>query len=146
VFVFGQTWQTSQTMKLELIRTYFPKGTNGTLFLDGIKLCYCIELPWHNNNPSISCIPEGTYELKKRYSPKHQWHVIVTKVPGRQYILIHAANDAIKELKGCIAPVSELTAPGKGNKSRVVVAKLYAHIFDALEKMEPVFLTIKSEK
>ena len=32
-------------MKLELIRTYFPEGTNGILLLDGVVLCATIELP-----------------------------------------------------------------------------------------------------
>ena len=131
-------------MKLELIRTYFPDGTNGEIFLNGIKLCYAIELPWLNNQNRISCIPEGTYEMMKRYSPKHGWHLILMNVPKRQLILIHAANDAVKELKGCIAPVSLLTAEGKGINSRAALAKFNTAVFAALKKKETVFLTIKS--
>ena len=131
-------------MKLELIRTYFPDGTNGIIFLNGKILCYSIELPWHNNLSRISCVPEGTYELVKRYSPSHKWHLLLNNVPNRQLILIHAANNARKELKGCIAPVSLLTAEGKGINSRVALAKLNAAVFAALEKKETIFLIIKS--
>lgn len=121
-------------MKLELIRTYFPNGTNGTIFLNGKILCYSIELPWHNNLSRISCVPEGTYELVKRYSPTHKWHLHLNNVPNRQLILIHAANDAMKELKGCIAPVSILTGAGKGSQSRNALAKINAIVFPALDK------------
>lgn len=39
---------------------------------------------------------------------------MVKAVAGRSFILIPPANDAQKELRGCIAPVSILTAEGKG--------------------------------
>ena len=93
-------------MKPELIRTYFAEATNGILLLDGAAICPTIELPWKNNEPRISCIPEGIYRLLKRYSPHHIWHLELQDGPGRQLILIHAANDALHELQGYIAPVS----------------------------------------
>jgi hypothetical protein len=37
----------------------------------------------------------------------------ILNVPGRKYILIHPANEVLRELKGCIAPV-RLTGAGKG--------------------------------
>lgn len=129
-------------MKLELIRTYYPNGTNGQILLNGDKLCSTIELPWKNNASQISCIPEGEYELRKRYSTKFGWHLLLMDVPGRQYILIHPANDAVKELKGCIAPVSFLTGEGKGNESRKALEKLKGVVFPVLEKGEMVKLVI----
>jgi hypothetical protein len=36
-------------MKLELIRTYYPKGTNGKILYEGRLMTYTIELPWKNN-------------------------------------------------------------------------------------------------
>jgi hypothetical protein len=38
----------------------------------------------------------------------------ILNVPGREYILIHPADEALRELKGCIAPVRLLTGAGKG--------------------------------
>lgn len=89
-------------MKLELIRTYDPEGTNGKILYEGRLVTYTIELPWKNNQARVSCIPEGTYELVKRWSPKFGRHWKVMDVPGRKDILIHPANEALRELKGCI--------------------------------------------
>ena len=133
-------------MKLELIRTYYPDGTNGELLLNGDRLCSTIELPWKNNEPKVSCIPEGEYELKKRYSKKFGEHFILVNVPERSYILLHPANDALKELKGCIAPVSFLTGEGKGSQSRTALQKLSEAINPELTKGNKILLIIQSKK
>ena len=132
-------------MELELIRTYFPNGTNGEILFNGSRICSSIELPWKNNEHQVSCIPEGRYELKKRYTAERGEHLILVNVPGRQLILIHAANDAKKELQGCIAPVSILIAEGKGSQSRIALAKVNAIAIPELGKKKQVFLTIKSK-
>jgi hypothetical protein len=106
-------------MELVLKRTYYPSGTNGTIYMDGVKICHSIELPWLDNKPQRSCIPEGKYELKKRWSPKYGHHYWLQDVPGRAFILIHPANNAKKELHGCIAPVLYLAGEGRGSYSRM---------------------------
>src|SRR5258705_13635994 len=111
-------------MELKIIRTYFPNGANGELLLNGERVCSTIELPWKNNQPRISCIPEGRYELRDRYTHRFGKHFIVLNVPERSYILVHAANDALKEIKGCIAAVTTLTGEGRGILSRQALAKL----------------------
>jgi hypothetical protein len=128
-------------MDLELIRRYDPDGTNGALKL---VVCNTIELPWLRNQRNISCIPEGRYELKKRVTKKRGQHLLVLNVKGRDGILIHSANDARKELRGCIAPVTTLTGPGKGSQSRLANERLKALVLEALERNEKVFITIKS--
>lgn len=129
-------------MELELIRNYEPEGTNGELI---VKLCNTIELPWLRNQRNVSCIPEGRYEIKKRFTKKHQLHFLVLDVPGRDGILIHPANDALKELRGCIAPVTTVTGSGKGSHSRLANEKLRAVVLTALDRKEKVFITIKSK-
>ena len=99
-------------MILVLTRNYFPEGTNGKLECDGKVICNTIELPWRNNEKRVSCIPEGEYFIEKRYSVKFKWHLHVLDVPERSFILFHSANDAQKELNGCIAPVTKLSGPG----------------------------------
>jgi hypothetical protein len=130
-------------MELELIRTCYPTGTNGQLYHGGKLICYTIELPWKDNHTGVSCIPVGKYELVKRYSLKLHWHLELMDVPGRQFILIHPANNALVELKGCIAPVSILTGPGRGLQSRDAFNILNALVFAALAAGDPIFLTIK---
>jgi hypothetical protein len=132
-------------MELELLRTYYPMGTNGKILLQGRLISYGIELPWKNNHTQVSCIPEGRYELEKRWSPKFHRHLQVMDVKDRDYILIHPANDALHELKGCIAPVSFLTGTGKGGESRVALKKLTELVFTVLDQGNPVFLTIKQD-
>jgi hypothetical protein len=131
-------------MELELIRTYFPNGTNGVLLHNNKRVCDSIELPWLDNKQRVSCIPEGRYELTKRYSQRFGWHLLVNNVVNRSYILIHAYNDALKESKGCIAPVSICTGEGKGNNARLSLKKLLAITYTEIEKGNKVFLIIKS--
>lgn len=131
-------------MELELIRTYFPEGINGELKVGGQHVCYTIELPWRENVHNNSCIPEGRYELAKRYHEHYGWHMHVLNVPEREGILIHPATDAKTQLKGCIAPVTVLMEPGKGTASRIANERMRALVYDAM-KNEKVFLNIKSK-
>ena len=132
-------------MNLLLLRTCHGTGVNGVLLLDGVELCKTIELPWLHNAPRISCIPEGTYTLRKRYSPKFRWHFEIADVPGRSAVLIHPANDAARELKGCIAPVLRHTGEGKGSSSRIALERLKERLYPVLEKGGSVQLTIKNQ-
>jgi hypothetical protein len=68
---------------------------------------------------------------------------LVVDVPDRSWILIHPATDAKLQLKGCIGPVTNLIAPGKGSGSRLANEKLKALVLKALERKEKVFITIK---
>jgi len=133
-------------MELALYRTYHAFGTNGQLLLNGALVSYTIELPWNHNMPQVSCIPEGRYALQKRYSPKFGVVLQVMNVPGRADILIHPANNALCELKGCIAPVSVVTGEGQGERSRAALFFVHEKVFAALRHFEPVFLTIQSKK
>ena len=132
-------------MELELNRAYFKEGTNGTLFCSDKLLCFTIELPWNNNKRNISCIPEGNYEVLPRFSKRFKHHLILKAVKGRSYILFHPANDALKELQGCIAPVTYLSGIGKGIYSRDAMQKLLSLVYQAKDRKESIFLTIKSQ-
>ena len=131
-------------MVLSITRTYFPDGTNGILECEGKLICKTIELPWKNNETKVSCIPEGKYFIKKRYSKKFQWHLEILKVKNRSLILFHPANNALQELNGCIAPVTKLSGPGLGLMSRKAFAKLKNLVYRALSNNESVELIIKS--
>jgi hypothetical protein len=129
-------------MVLMLTRTYFPEGTNGKLECEGKFICYTIELPWKENLKQISCIPEGKYFIKKRYSRKFGWHLAVENVQNRELILFHPANNAKQELKGCIAPVTKLSGAGLGLNSRKAVEKLKNLIYKILDQSEEVSIII----
>ena len=131
-------------MVLVLSRTYFPEGTNGKLACDGQFICCTIELPWATNEKRVSCIPEGYYLLRKRYSRKFQWHIEVVAVKNRSSILLHPANNAMSELRGCIAPVTQLSGPGLGLESRQAFAKVKNLVYKALEQSAIVSLIVQS--
>ena len=130
-----------------LQRTYYTQGTHGTLFINGEEVCQTIELPWLNNQQRVSCIPEGSYVLRKRYNQKFKWHLALEAVKGRSGILIHPANDAKKELLGCIAPVLYHTGIGKGVYSRRSLDLLLMKLNGVLETQEriPFFIELKKE-
>jgi hypothetical protein len=130
-------------MVLVLHRNYFPKGTQGIIEWNGTIVCYTIELPWLQNQRQISCVPEGEYKLQKRYSKKYGWHIQLQNVENRDLILFHPANDALKELKGCIAPVTFITGIGKGSMSRKALKKLIEIVFNALQNKEEVRIVIQ---
>ena len=131
-------------MILLLTRTYFPNGTNGKLECEGKLICYTIELPWKNNETRVSCIPEGNYFIKKRYSQRFRWHLELVDVPNRKFILIHPANNALRELNGCIAPVTKLSGPGLGLMSRKAFTTLKRLVYKVLDTNESVELIVKS--
>ena len=129
-------------IELTLLRDYHPQATNGSLFHNTTFICNTIELPWLDNRSKISCIPQGRYRLYERYSPKHKLHLLVDGVCSRKLILIHPANDAVKELAGCIGPVSSLTGIGKGMGSRDAMKKLVQLLTPAFKQQQEAWLTI----
>lgn len=90
-------------MKIEVVRVYLETETVGSWLVDGVCLAKTLELPWKENQRSISCIPEGVYEVRKELtSPKHEYpHFRIYDVPGRSGILVHKIT-YVKDLRGCI--------------------------------------------
>jgi len=131
---------------LVLRRTYGEQGTNGTIYFNGEKICHTIELPWRNNLQRLSCIPEGCYKLEKRKYTKHGEQIGIPAVLGREAILIHTANNAMKQLLGCIAPVTTLTGEGTGNESGKALDKLKALVYSLWDQGDDVFLLIREAR
>lgn len=88
------------------------QGTRGILFADSFH-CQTIELPWRDNQRSISCIPAGEYKVSIRQSPKYGLVYHIKEVPSRSYILIHAGNFAGDKYKGYRTNVAGCILLGK---------------------------------
>jgi len=131
---------------VKLLRAYDSRGTNGEIWIGDGLVCYAIELPWRENVRNISCIPEGTYRLAKRYSKRFGWHILIRDVPMRSAILIHPANNAKKELRGCIAPVTELVGHGQGLRSKIAFEKLKESVYSSLGQGKEVVLIIERKE
>ena len=86
------------------------EGTFGRIVGPGIAL-FTGELPWRENRPSISCIPDGAYRVVWTWSPRfRRLMYLVGGVAARSGIRKHPANlmgDAAlgykSQLNGCIA-------------------------------------------
>src|SRR5690242_5524876 len=102
-----------------LDRVYLTDRTLGSIYgPNGGIICKTLELPWKNNQRSISCIPEGLYtvtlsgpvlpddpnteedESGGRH-PRPYSHYIVHNVKGRSGILIHRGHTPSWS-QGCI--------------------------------------------
>ena len=93
-------------INLLLVRdTFSDNSTLGELFLDGVRICDTLENPWLDNQRTISCIPEGEYEVRLRYpresGTRDYLHLLVKDVPDRDYILFHIGNRP-SDTSGCI--------------------------------------------
>lgn len=121
-----------------LIRQHVLSDNNqtcGNLILLGEKgiefECVTLELPWKDNQRSVSCIPEGNYQVELYNSPSQgpgTFHV--KDVPARSYILIHPGNYT-KDSEGCILLGSKFSDIDKDGitdvvNSRVTVDRLKA--------------------
>ncbi len=99
----------SSKMKVELSRFAFtPMGVFGRLtVVQGVTptfSCFTVERPWMDNEPSVSCIPAGSYALKLGMYHRGGYPAYsLVKVPGRSLIKVHAGN-TMMDLMGCIAP------------------------------------------
>jgi hypothetical protein len=67
----------------------------------------------------------------------------VVDVENRSLILFHPANNALKELNGCIAPVTKLSGPGLGLLSRKAFEKLKKLVYEAIDRKESVVLIVE---
>ncbi|MBK7635910.1 MAG: hypothetical protein IPJ13_17725 [Saprospiraceae bacterium] len=131
-------------MVIELQRLYRETWTDGLIFIKGVLLCRSIELRWANNERNVSCVPEGVYPVAIIQHPKFGECLQINGVKGRSGILVHVANDAQKELRGCIAPVFSLSGNGKGQYSRLALNYIIENLKNSGEKEH--FIEIKSKK
>lgn len=95
-----------------LLRDYHPDHTRGIFVAkddDGniIHSCVVLELPWKDNLYQISCIPEGMYQVVRRYTTKFRWHYHILDVPNRTFILMHPGNHT-RQILGCMLPGVEI--------------------------------------
>ena len=104
-------------INLLIIRdTFTDESTIGELFVNGERFCDTLELPYIDNQRSVSCIPIGEYNVRLRYpresATRNYLHLLVQNVKDRSYILFHRGNTA-KDTRGCILV-------GQGSQQNIV--------------------------
>lgn len=125
-------------MLIEVRREWMTdKSTTSRCYIDGLYHSFMLERPWLNNQPEISCIPEGEYDIGLYDSP-HFGRVLphVLDVPAREYILIHPANWPT-ELKGCLAP-GMTRQPDAVFNSKIAFEALFQKIKKAMDSWDKV--------
>lgn len=88
-------------------RVYLPDRTLGSFYRDDEVIARTLELPWLDNERSVSCIPENEYEVIKQ-PPKESRPYAYFRLPfvdGRSGILIHRGLNPTHS-KGCILVAS----------------------------------------
>lgn len=98
---------------ISIKRTYHKHYTSGVLTMpDGGEL-RTLELPWRDNQLSVSCIPEGIYTVDRNTTGRHQWYALRNEeTEPRTFIEIHPAN-RLSQLEGCIAPCIDIKGGDK---------------------------------
>ena len=89
----------SKNINILIIREVFTdKSVIGSLSINGEVFCDTLELPFLDNQKSISCIPAGSYDVRLRLAresaTRDYLHLLVQDVPDRSYILFHIGNSA----------------------------------------------------
>jgi hypothetical protein len=97
--------------------------TFGELYIVDERICHTLEPPWRDNQENISCIPAGTYIVKRHVSSRFGKVWELQDVEGRTRIYIHRGN-IVRHTKGCI-----LVGMMKGNivrhtKGRILVGMM----------------------
>lgn len=128
-----------------------PDGTFGRIATDNMFQASTLELPWANNKPNESCIPEGTYLCSLVDSPKYGRVYEIKGVPGRSHILFHPLNWHTQS-NGCVGigrsegMVFDAKRGGKYRgilSSRDAVLGFMADLTDSTGKQEPFELTVR---
>jgi hypothetical protein len=118
---------------------YLDVGAFGKLILpSGVRL-YTVERPWLGNAPSISCIPEGVYQLRPRPFFRGGYDAIeIMDVPDRSHILIHIANWPW-DVEGCVGPGIGLDL---GNNQVVSSRIAFGQLMEEFNQHQPPSITI----
>lgn len=89
-------------MIINLVRfAYLPEGVLGELKLPGGPRLFTIERPYLDNEPFVSAVPEGEYQLEWDTTGRIRDVPRLADVENRSQINIHVANEP-QELHGCI--------------------------------------------
>jgi hypothetical protein len=131
-------------MSLLKVERFIHKAdwTISRVYLDGKLFCFAIEDEKRTTKvKGETCIPDGTYKLSTRWSPKfspiynHEM-IWVKDVPNFEYILVHWGNTD-DDTDGCLIVGSKIGIV-KGQdavlSSRDTYLKLYSKVIERIQK------------
>ena len=120
-------------INLLIIRdTFSEKSTLGQLFINGELFCDTLELPYINNERSISCVPAGRYKVRLRLpresATRDYLHLLIQDVKDRDFILVHRGN-TISDSRGCVL-VGQSREQDRVNNSRLAMDLIVKEILN----------------
>ena len=122
------------------------KETTGTLIANcngSTFTCKTIELPDLNNQKMVSCIPKGTYTVKKVFwAKKLKYFYQVQNVPNRSGIFIHEGNYYFN-YEGCIGVGQSFADLNKDGEVDITSTVSTLKQLDSFFGGQPFQLTIK---
>ena len=141
-------------------RGYHEKAIIGTLLDGDYLICLIAELPWKENKPFVSCIPAGTYRVKRKtytsHSGKKYESWMIQDVEGRTLIYQHIGNKPMVDSKGCQLFGLGINKVGDGVSSSTAAYDKFMEYMDgeneymltihrpekkAVKAREPIFIT-----
>ena len=117
------------------------QGSVGVLRMDGKAFCCTLEPPDRDNRQNISCIPIGTYTVRRVNSPRFGNTFEITNVPGRSHVLFHPGN-RVKDTKGCVI-VGQYFGKLKGDRAVLNSGKTFGAFLKALADLDEFPLEIR---
>ena len=128
-------------------------GTFGLLRYGELRL-HIAEPPWRDNQPNLSCVPPGRYNLLPHVSPRFGRCLLVAGVRGRSHILVHAGNVGGDKLKGLHTHTLGCLLPGlargslliKGVHQRAVLSSRTAMRYLLAAIYQPITIDIGGER
>lgn len=128
--------------KLDLVRVLSNDlATFGVLVTQNRPFAVCLEKPWRNNQPQVSCIPPGSYLCKRVNSPKFGNTFEITGVPGRFAILFHKGNTETDSL-GCVLVAESFEDWQDGRPSIASSAQGFGQFLDRFSHFDEFMLTV----
>jgi hypothetical protein len=107
--------------------------TRGALVIDGTFICMTLERPWLDNQPNVSCIPQGRYTCRRVNSPRFGDTFEICFVPGRSHILFHAGNKP-EDTEGCVLTGLTLPPLVAAIRDSKVALKTLMHVLDGVDE------------
>lgn len=105
-----------------LLRSYLPDRTHGQIQGHGLAFT-TIERPWKMNTPNVSCIPEGSYMVRRDTSGRFQYYR-VDNVPMRSDIEFHGGSRP-EHSNGCILLDAGAFLDAQGDESFLLVIRSF---------------------
>lgn len=123
-------------------RIYNARQTLGELSCNQFT-CKTLELPWLNNQPNISCIPEGLYDVRWSFSPKLlRYTYEVLNVPHRSGIRIHRGNFFFN-VEGCILLGTDYQDLNHDGEMDVINSTITLELFENFMDHQPFQLKVE---